>query len=56
MKGEKEKETEKPSKKKANASENPILKLDKPTKVELQNILFGTSEKSLINFMEDEDE
>ena len=44
----KEKETEKPSKKKANASENPILKLDKPTKVELQNILFGTSEKKLM--------
>lgn len=44
----KEKEAEKASKKKAPAAPNPILKLDKQTKVELQNFLFGTSEKKLM--------
>lgn len=44
----KEKEAEKASKKKTPAAPNPILKLDKQTKVELQNLLFGTSEKKLM--------
>lgn len=44
----KDKEAEKASKKKAPAAPNPISKLDKQTKVELQNFLFGTSEKKLM--------
>lgn len=44
----KDKEAEKASKKKTPAAPNPILKLDKQTKVELQNFLFGTSEKKLM--------
>lgn len=45
---EKEKETERVSKNKTPAAPNPILKLDKQTKVDLQNFLFGTSEKKLM--------
>lgn len=44
----KEKNIEKSSKKKVPAAPNPILKLDKQTKVELQNFLFGTNEKKLM--------
>lgn len=39
---------EKESKKKAPIKFNPILKLEKNVKVELQNYLFGTSEKKLM--------
>jgi|GEM_PF-4300380 len=35
-------------KKKSDAEENPILKLEKPVRIELQNCLFGTSEKKLM--------
>lgn len=42
------KEIEKNEKKKSPEAVNPILKLDKQTKVELQNFLFGTSEKKLM--------
>lgn len=45
----KEKNTkEKAKKSSAPAAPNPILKLDKQTKVELQNFLFGTNEKKLM--------
>lgn len=41
-------EKEPKPKKKASAETNPILKLEKPAKVELQNYLFGTNEKKLM--------
>lgn len=44
----KEKGTEKTQKAKNSTVPNPILKLDKQTKIELQNFLFGTSEKKLM--------
>lgn len=40
--------TEKAHKKKNPIEVNPILKLEKPEKVELQNYLFGTAEKKLM--------
>ncbi len=39
---------EKAPKKKNSVQTNPILKLEKPEKVELQNFLFGTAEKKLM--------
>lgn len=42
------KEKKEIEKKKSPEALNPILKLDKQTKVELQNFLFGTSEKKLM--------
>lgn len=44
----KEKGAEKASKNKTPAAVNPILSLEKRTKIELQNILFGTTEKKLM--------
>ncbi|MGN0603436.1 MAG: hypothetical protein ACI4I2_05610, partial [Oscillospiraceae bacterium] len=39
---------EKAPKEKNSVETNPILKLEKPEKVELQNFLFGTTEKKLM--------